>query len=97
MKYTPIQGPDEAVEKIAGLGFNHFVLYTYEDHWQREDGEPGIETVDDVESAAGKFLEACRTALCVELRGIGLDGCEYPISIGGLTSDLSEEGEYIEE
>ena len=74
MRYTPIGNERrEALDRINGLGFDQYIIASYEEDWQREEGEP------------------------VELRGVDLDGSEYPVCIGGTAPDLSEEGEYIKE
>ena len=37
--YTPIESAEETAERIAGFGlFNSFVVYIYDEQWQREEG-----------------------------------------------------------
>lgn len=97
MRYTPIGNEREALDRINGLGFNQYVVASYEEDWQREEGEPEIERTVDIAHAVETFFELCGVILCVELRGVDFDGSEYPVCIGGTAPDLSEEGEYIEE
>lgn len=95
--YTPIESAEETAERIAGFGlFNSFVVYIYDEQWQREEGELAEEREDDVRTAVDKFLEACHTARCAELRGVGSCGQEESLCIGGTAPDLREEGEFIE-
>ena len=50
--YTPIESAEETAERIAGFGlFNSFVVYIYDEQWQREEGEPAEEREDDVRTA----------------------------------------------
>lgn len=96
MKYTPITSEEDALDRVEGLGFERFCLATYSEEWQRDQGEPGLSWYDCAEYAVEDFLNGCSDFLCVELRGIDPSGLEYPILIGGLADDLSEEGEFIE-
>ena len=97
MKYVPMCGEQEAKTRIGDLAFKEYAIVSYEEAWQREQGEPEIEITANLEYAVERFLELCGLILCAELRGVDLDGSEYPVCIGGLADDLSEEGEYIEE
>lgn len=79
------------------LVLTKYIIASYEEDWQREEGEPEIERTTDIAHAVETFFDLCGVILCVELRGVDLDGSEYPVCIGGTAPDLSEEGEYIKE
>lgn len=96
MRYTPINGAEDAVSRVSGLGYDHFVICTYETSWQREQGEPTIQVEHDASRAVDVFLDGCWMNPCVELRGVGFDGNEEALCIGGTDEDLNEEGEFIE-
>ena len=96
MRYQLIESRDEALDRIADLGYCRFSIVSYEENWQREQGEPGIEITRDAECAVDRFLTLCGQAVCVELRGNQPGGSETPLCIGGTAPDLSQEGEYIE-
>ena len=96
MRYKPIESRNDALDRIAGLGYGEFSIVSYEENWQREQGEPDIEITRDVEYAVDRFFTLCGRAVCVELRGIQPGGSETALCIGGTAPDLSEEGEYIE-
>ena len=81
MRYAPIGNEREALDRINGLGFDQYI----------------IERTTDIAHAVETFFDLCGVILCVELRGVDLDGSEYPVCIGGTAPDLSEEGEYIKE
>lgn len=95
MRYAPIGNEREALDRINGLGFDQYIIASYEEDWQR--GEPEIERTTDIAHAVETFFDLWGVILCVELRGVDLDGSEYPVCIGGTAPDLSEEGEYIKE
>lgn len=96
MRYKPIESRSDALDRIAGLGYDEFSIVSYEENWQREQGEPDIEITRDAEYAVDRFLTLCGRAVCVELHGIQPGGSETALCIGGTAPDLSEEGEYIE-
>ena len=96
MRYKPIESRSDALDRIAGLGYDEFSIVSYEENWQREQGEPDIEITRDAEYAVDRFRTLCGRAVCVELRGIQPGGSETALCIGGTAPDLSEEGEYIE-
>ena len=96
MRYKPIESRNDALDRIAGLGYGEFSIVSYEENWQREQGEPDIEITRDVEYAVDRFLTLCGQTVCVELRGNQPGGSETALCIGGTAPDLSEEGEYIE-
>ena len=96
MRYKPIESRNDALDRIAGLGYGEFSIVSYEENWQREQGEPDIEITRNAEHAVDRFLTLCGRAVCVELRGIQPGGSETALCIGGTAPDLSEEGEYIE-
>ena len=70
MRYKPIESRNDALDRIAGLGYGEFSIVSYEENWQREQGEPDIEITRDVEYAVDRFFTLCGRAVCVELRGI---------------------------
>lgn len=96
MRYTPINGAEDAVSRVSGLGYDHFVICTYETSRQREQGEPTVQVEHDAGRAVDVFLDGCWMNPCVELRGVGFDGNEDALCIGGTDEDLNEEGEFIE-
>ena len=96
MRYTPINSAEEAVSRIAGLGYDHFVICADETSWQREQGEPTIQVEHDADRAVDVFLDSCWMNPCVELRGVDFNGNEEALCIGGTDEDLNEEGEFIE-
>lgn len=96
MRYKPIESRNDALDRIAGLGYDEFSIVSYEENWQREQGEPDIEITRNAEHAVDRFLTLCGRAVCVELRGIQPGGSETALCIGGTAPDLSEKGEYIE-
>ena len=96
MRYKPIESRNDALDRIAGLGYDEFSIASYEENWQREQGEPDIEITRNAEHAVDRFLTLCGRAVCVELRGIQPGGSETALCIGGTAPDLSEKGEYIE-
>lgn len=96
MKYTPIRDEEEALEKVEGGHYEEFFLVTYEEQWQRDEGEPEYERYELADYAVEAFMDACCSTLCVELRGVNRRGEEVPLLIGGTAPDLSEGGEYIE-
>ena len=83
MRYAPIGNEREALDRINGLGFDQYIIASYEEAWQREEGEPEIERTTDIAHAVETFFDLCGVILCVELRGVDLDGSEYPVCIGG--------------
>ena len=93
MRYKPIESRSDALDRIAGLGYDEFSIVSYEENWQREQGEPDIEITRDAEYAVDRFLTLCGRAVCVELRGIQPGGSETALCIGGTAPDLREEGE----
>ncbi len=96
MRYKPIESRSDALDRIAGLGYDEFSIVSYEENWQREQGEPDIEITRDAEYAVDRFLTLCGRAVCVELRGIQPGGSETaPLHWGDRPG--SERGrEYIE-
>lgn len=38
MRYAPIGNEREALDRINGLGFDQYIIASYEEDWQREEG-----------------------------------------------------------
>lgn len=97
MRYAPIGNEREALDRSMALVLTSTSLPHTKKPGKGEEGEPEIERTTDIAHAVETFFDLCGVILCVELRGVDLDGSEYPVCIGGTAPDLSEEGEYIKE
>ena len=72
MRYKPIESRSDALDRIAGLGYGEFSIVSYEENWQREQGEPDIEITRDAEYAVDFAVQSARYALIAAMTAIDL-------------------------
>ena len=83
MRYKPIESRSDALDRIAGLGYDEFSIVSYERKLQREQGEPDIEITRDANmpwtgsshSAAGPYAWNCAAS--------SQAGAKRPSALGG--------------
>ena len=66
MRYAPIGNEREALDRINGLGFDQYIIASYEEAWQREEGEPEIERTTDIAHAVETCAWSCGASISTE-------------------------------